>query len=280
MALFKPNIPALKAKRDLAGLLLILKSKDAPARRDAIKALGELGARSVVPALTQVLLADNFDVPEKADTATALGAIGDAAALDALVQAHAISFTRERALIEAATTAPNRKYHEGFYITRIATDEYLFRSAIAHALARIGGVRALNALFGLLASEVGQMANQVKREIQQAIQTIVQTRAPEFPTILMEKLKSPSPDVRHWAVHCLSDWGDPESADTLVTIACDEDEAYPVREAALMGLGEIGDRRALPFLEDLMKSGNRGIAHDADSSATRIRHRYPRAPQI
>ena len=113
MALFKPNIPALKAKRDLAGLLLILKSKDAPARRDAIKALGELGARSVVPALTQVLLADNFDVPEKADTATALGAIGDAAALDALVQAHAISFTRERALIKAATTAPNRKYQIG-----------------------------------------------------------------------------------------------------------------------------------------------------------------------
>ncbi|MBI5653578.1 MAG: HEAT repeat domain-containing protein [Chloroflexi bacterium] len=280
MSLFKPNIPALKAKRDLAGLLLILKSKDALARRDAIKAFGDLGARSVVPALIQVLLADNLDVPEKADTATALGAIGDADAIDALVQANAISHTRERRMIETATTAPNRKYHEGFYITRIATDEYLFRSARAHALARIGGARALNALFDALASEAGQMANQVKREIQQAIQTAVQTRAPEILAILIEKLKDKSPDVRHWAVHCLSDWGDPEIADTFVTIACDEDEAYPVREAALMGLGEIGDRRALPFLEDLLKSGNRGIAHDADSSATRIRERHPRAPQI
>jgi len=46
-----------------------------------------------------------------------------------------------------------------------------------------------------------------------------------------------------------------------------------VREAALGTLGKIGDARALPDLEALMRSGNRGLARDAKQCVIAIRTR-------
>ena len=51
MPLFGPNIAAMKEKGDLAGLVLMLKGKDVRARTQAVKALGELRARSAVSAI-------------------------------------------------------------------------------------------------------------------------------------------------------------------------------------------------------------------------------------
>ena len=69
--------------------------------------------------------------------------------------------------------------------------------------------------------------------------------------------------------------GGNEVIDTLVEAACDEQEDFDVREAALRSLGNVGDRRAIPFLEDLLQSGNRSIARDAQAALIGIRQRYP-----
>ncbi|CAG0947938.1 hypothetical protein ANRL1_04732 [Anaerolineae bacterium] len=280
MPIFKPNIAALKAKHDLAGLLQALKDKDAKTRREAIVACGDLGTRSLAPALVEILLADNPGIAEKADAVEALGKIGDESVMDVLVQANALSKERERDLIEAATTSPDRRYHEGFYITRIATDEFMFRSTIASAIARFGGMRALEALFDMLATENGHMANNIKSAIQTAITNVLRKGDAESVARLAGKLKHSSEDVRQWAAQCLGEFGDARVADTLIEVASNEEEPFLVRQAALMSLSQIGDRRTLPFLEDLQKAGNRGLARDAEMCAIQIRQRYPIAPQI
>lgn len=280
MSFFKPNISALKAKRDVAGLLNALKGKDAQIRREAIKALGDLGARPAVPALCDILLARDVSVADQAEVADALGKQSDAASLDALAKASTLSHERERKLIEMATSSPDRRYHEGYYITQIATSEYLFRSRLANAIAQIGDERAVTVLFDLLASESGQMASQVKQAIESAIEVVLQKYPAETPTWLAARLKHPSLDVRHRVAQLLGDFGTANEIDELLDLACDENEHYTVRQAALMSLGRVGDRSVLPVLEDLMGAGNRGLKRDAEQAAAQIREHYPSAPEI
>jgi len=277
MALFKPNIAALKNKRDLAGLLTVLKGKDGALRREAIKAFGELGARAVVPALCEIVLARAATGGEQMDAVEALGKIGDPAACDALMQASALSHERERALIEQATTATDRRYHEGYYITQIATSEYLYRGAIANALARIGGERAAHLLFDLLATEAGQMASQVKQTIQEAMRLALQKLGDGAMPLLIEHTQRGAPATRQWAVHCLGEFGAPPVEGLLVELAGDETQDFNVRQAAIMSLSQIGDRDVLAFLEDMTKSSHRGLARDAVECARQIRQRYPSA---
>src|SRR5574341_2159003 len=143
--LLGPNIPALKQKRDIVGLLKILQRDDVHARRAAIRALGDLGARAAVPALAALLTDDRRLVSEDIDAAQALGKIGDPSATDALLRANAASIAREQVSIEEATAPADKPYRAGFYINRISADEYTLRSEIAKALGNIGGARAITA---------------------------------------------------------------------------------------------------------------------------------------
>jgi len=275
MSLFKPNIAALKAKRDLAGLLTVLKGKDVTLRREAIKAFGELGARSVVPALCEIVLAREATGGEQVDAIEALGKIGDPAAFDVLIKASTLSHERERLRIEQATTAADRRYHEGYYITQIATSEYLYRSTVANALARIGGERAVRLLFDLLATEAGQMATQVKLAIQEAMRLALQKLGDDAMPLLVEYTQRGTPDVRQWVVACLGEFGNQQVEQLLVELAENESQVFNVRQAAIISLAQIGDRDVLPFLEDMTKSTHRGLAREAAECARQIRQRYP-----
>ncbi len=277
MPLFPPNIAAMKEKRDLAGLLMILKGKDARARSAAAEALGELGARSAVPAIIEILLAAAKTFAERTSAAEALGMIKDEAAIDALVQAIARSRTREQAAIDEIVESPNRKHSLNFYVNRIAADEYTLRSAIAIALGRIGGERSIRALFEMLASETGQMADSVKSDVRNAIADALQREGERFVPLACEELKHSSMDVRQWAAHCLGDLGGEPAVNALIAVAYDEQEDFDVREAAMHSLGNVGDRRVIPYLEDLVQSGNRSIVRDAQAALTGIRQRFPRS---
>lgn len=279
MPLFAPNIAAMKEKRDLAGLLMVLKGKDARARGQAAKALGELGARSTVSAITELLLAADNKLGEKTSAADALGMIKDDAAIDALVNAAAKSRERERGDINAAINSSDRKYSINFYVNRIAADEYTLRSAIAIALGRIGGERAIRALFEALALETGQMAESVKSDVRNSIADALQRGGERFVPLACEELKHSSMDVRQWAAHCLGDLGGAQAANALIATAYDEKEAFDVREAAMRSLGNIGDRRAIPYLEDLLHSGNRPVMRDAQAALAGIRQRSPKPPE-
>lgn len=275
MPLFGPNSAALKEKRDLAGLLLALKGSDWRARGEAAKALGELGAHSALPAIAAMLLAPDSKLGERISAAEALGKIGDAAALDALSQAITHSRARERAFIEAATNDPERKHSINLIINRIAADEYTLRSASAIALGRIGGERAIRALFDIIVAESGWMAANLENDARNAIRDAVMREGERFAPLLREMLKHASVEVRQWAAHCLGDIGSEEAVKALLETAYDENEDFLVRETALHSLGSVGDRRVIPYLEDLLASGNRAIARDAHAALTNIRQRFP-----
>lgn len=275
MPLFGSNIAALKEKRDLAGLLLALKGKDARGRQQAAQALGELSARSMVPAIAALLLTADNSLAEKTSAAEALGWIQDEAAMDALVDAAAQSRAREHASIDTATAATDRQYSINFYVNRIAADESTLRRAIALALGRIGGARAIRALFEMLALEAGQMADSVKSTVRNSIADALQKDGAQFVPRVCEELEHASADVRQWAAHCLGDLGGEPAIHALIAAAYNEQEVFGVREAALRSLGNVGDRRAIPYLEDLLQSGNRSVVRDAQSALTGIRQRHP-----
>ena len=120
--IFKPNISRLKERRDVTGLLDALTSKDTHTRREAIQALGEIGAKAAVPFLVEIL-ADVHNREDKEEAGAALRKIGDREAIEALVKANMLSRERERTLIDAAVASPNRRYREGFYVNRISSNE-------------------------------------------------------------------------------------------------------------------------------------------------------------
>jgi HEAT repeat protein len=273
MPLFKPNIVALKAKRDIAGLVHALQATESRTRADAVQALGELGEKKTAPALVALLLADEQQLGEKVEAADALGKIGDEGAIEPLLQAHVVSQRRERDLIDAARAAPDRRYRDGFYVNRIATDEYQLRTTIANALARIGGARAIHALFEMLATEQGAMASSVKSSIRAAIARALEAADARIVSPLCDELKHPSAEARQWAAHCLGEFGDASAADALLRAARNDQEEFAVREIALISLGKIGDARTLPDLQDLMRSGNLVLSRNAKACASAIRQR-------
>ena len=275
MPLFPPNIAAMKERRDLAGLLIVLKSKDARARAQAVQALGELGARSAVPAIAELLLLPASKLAEKTTAAEALGSIKDDSAVDALVQEIANSRERERGTIDAAIDAPDRKYSLNYYVNRIAADEYTLRSAIAIALGRIGGERGVRALFEMLATETGQMASSVKNDAKTAISAALESDGQRFVPLLIDELKGKAVEARQFAAYCLGDYASEDAVNALIAAAYDEQEDFDVRASAMRSLANIGDRRAIPYLEDLLHSGNRAVVRDAQAALTGIRQRHP-----
>lgn len=280
MPLFKPNLTTLKSKRDVAGLVQALKTKDARLRRDALKALGDLGDPRALAAVVQALLADEKELGDKVYAAEALGKLGDAAAIEPLVRANEISRHREQETIAAILASPDRRYRDNFYVNRIATDELELRTTIAHALAQIGGAAALRALFTMFATEQGAMEASIKNKLREAIQGVAKKLGNKAVPILCEQLHQSAAHVREWAAHCLGEFEDVQAIQQLVRVATNEDETFEVRVAALNSLGQIGNHDALPRIEELIHSPNRVIARDAKQCVTTIRTRLglPRLP--
>ena len=85
MGLFPPNVERLKEKGDVSGLVKALGYKDEAVRREAAKALGEIGdAAAVEPLITALRDEDPW---ARSFAASALGLIGGPAAAEPLVAA-------------------------------------------------------------------------------------------------------------------------------------------------------------------------------------------------
>ncbi|MBI4790002.1 MAG: HEAT repeat domain-containing protein [Chloroflexi bacterium] len=280
MPLFKPSIAALKQKRDVAGLAGALKSKDRQTRRDALKALADLEARAAVPALIELLLVEDGDLQTKVDVAELLRKLADGSAVPALLKANAVSQERERARIKAAIASSDHRYRDGLYVNLISAEETTLRSSIAAALGEIGGCEGLRALFEQLASETGPMERNTKDAIKMAIVNALGKNDPGATQVMCDLLKHESPEIRGWAAHCLGEAGDPSSQAALLRIACDDQQPFSVRQYAIASLGQIGDERAIPDLENLSVMPNRVLARDARQSAELIRQRRPKSPAL
>jgi HEAT repeat protein len=262
----------LKQKRDTAGLIKLLKSRDANSRRAAIQALGEIGAKPSTAALCELLSNAGTDRAEQVDLANALGAIGDPGAVGALLQAVVISRDRERALLADANSAADHT-RVGFAVNVISGNEYEVRHAIAQALGKIGGEPALRGLFAMLAAESGPMEDSGKTAARAAIAEMLERNQPAYLQVLFDQSTAESVECRQYAAERLREFRDSTVVDHLIAIACNENEAYIVRQSAIASLGRIGDIRALPCLTELSQSQNRALARDARINAAEVRQR-------
>lgn len=273
MPLFGANVAGLKQKRDVAGLTQLLKSKDARARADAIIALGELGDSRAVPALGELLVAPEQLIGDLIQAANALGKIDDASTIAALQRAVMVSRKREQDLIDLTRAAPERKYRDGFYVNRISTDEYELRTTIAGALANLANVDALNALFEMLANETGAMESSIKSKVREQIERACAKMGARATPVLCDQLRHASVHVRQWSAQNLIAYPERPVIDALLRAVSDDAEAYDVRVAAMITLGNIGDEACLPAIDELAVSANKSLAREAKQCAISIRQR-------
>lgn len=273
MPFFGTRVAGLKQKRDIAGLIQLLKSKDSHTRTEALQALGELGDPRAVPALGDLLAAPEQPISVLIQAANALGKIDAEATVAVLQRAVTLSRQREQDLIDLTRAAPNRRYSEGFYINRISTGEYELRTAIADALANLATVDALNTLFEMLANETGVMESSVKSQVRECIErACAKLGAPAAP-VLCAQLRHPSVEVRRWSAAYLGNFPERSVIDALLRTASDEAETFEVRVAAFIVLGNIGDEAVLPAIDELGSTPNQSLAREAKQCAIALRQR-------
>ncbi|MGG6241382.1 HEAT repeat domain-containing protein [Nodosilinea sp. AN01ver1] len=161
-----------------------------PLRRNAARALGKLGDRSVVPALIQCLACDDYYVRESA--AQALEALGDSRAIPAL-----------RALlaggVAAAVAVPGKPHLVQPY------------NAVLEALGTLGATDAVEEIAPFLGHDVAQVQNAATRALYQL------TGDATYCDRLVERLQEPNLQLRRSAMMDLGAIGYLPAAEAIAT---------------------------------------------------------------
>ena len=89
MKLFQPDLEKLKNKKNIKGLLKVLKRKDESLRLEAINILGEIADNRAVKPLIQTYYNKNESFKVREASIKALGKIGDKSAITPLIVATA-----------------------------------------------------------------------------------------------------------------------------------------------------------------------------------------------
>jgi HEAT repeat protein len=277
MPLFKPNIAAMKQKRDIQALLETMHTKDAQVRREAMQAIVDIG-KPALPALFSVLTNERVAVSAQMDVTEILVAIHDVSCIGALLRAVDMSRKREVTTIEQTTSASDRTYRPGFYVNQIATSEGLFRNTIATAVGKLGGLDAARALFKMMTEEQGAMATNIQAAIKTAMSEALQSADSTVIRQLSDMMPSGSVEARVMVADCLMQLGGDQAVAELMEIASNEREEFAVRAAAVSGIGKTADRRIIPQLEELQSSNNRTFVREVQGALEAIRMRFPPPP--
>ena len=277
MPLFKPNISAMKHKRDIQALLETMQTKDASIRREARQAIIEIG-KPALPTLFAVLTNERVTAPVQMDVAEILPALHDDTCIEAMLRAVEMSRAREVATIEQTTSASDRTYRPGFYVNQIATSEGLFRNALATSIGNIGGWRAVQALFKMMTEEKGAMASHIQSTIKSAMSDALRNTDRATIRQMSELMPAGSVEARVMIADCLTQLGGDQAVAELMEIASDEREEFSVRAAAISGIGRMADRNLIPQLEGLQYSGNRAFVREVQGALEAIRMRCPPPP--
>jgi HEAT repeat protein len=138
-------------------------------------------------------------------------------------------------------------------LVRILDDPELLLDAPDPAVRRIAVGAAANhphLLSRIIEMLAGDPASSVRRECAE-----VAGRMSKTPIAALENaLSDPSAEVREAATNALGEIARPDSVESLIALAADEEEDRLVREAAVASLGAIGDERARPVLLSLIAS--------------------------
>ena len=252
--------------RNLERHLSDLADSDPLVRRDAARALGELGDRAAVPALVDAL---RRRIPEpddeshaehasRAAAAVALGKIGDPAAAEPLLEAIADPFN----LGTAASTALGRLDPPPVArIVEAAGDADSWRRArAAMALGEIGDHAALDTIVGLTADA----EEHVRRAAAAALDKLRDPRAAGALKRLLEN-ESETPFVRSYAAMALGGLKDASAVPALMAATGSPDAL--LRRAAARALCRIDAPATRTTLERLASS-------DPDKTVRDVVSRY------
>jgi len=210
------------------------------ARREAAKALGEIGGTRAVEPLIEAL--KDKEVTVRAIAARSLGEIGD-----------------ERAVEPLAESLKSRKLQFAFA-----------RKAATEALAKIGSDRAIEALLKTL--ELNESPH-VLEAAADAFGQMGDARAVEpLIRLLKDRIELPwlpgVTDVLAKAIRALGEIGDARAIDTLVQGLRHKNRK--VRTAAAEALGKIGDARALEPLTKALEDRDKRVREAVEGALERV----------
>jgi HEAT repeat protein len=241
-SLFRPNIERLKAKRDVQGLARALKHSQLQIRRDAIKALGEIGDSSAVPALTAVLKDARSDLWNNA--ITALGNIKDVSAAKAL-----INELKEKAF-DWKVRDPDLA--EQSIIEVLASFEPHLKGFADNEVCAF----VVNAAKNLrIMRQVKDLANDKLRN-ENRIKEVSAVGPPAVPSLIRGLSEHESGYIEN-ICEVLGIIGDNSAVDSLISIIRRHSGSGVFREAtqqAAIALGKIGDLRAIDILKAEMRN--------------------------
>lgn len=248
----KPDVDTLAAKRDVQGLLKLLKPHvNWSIRMKAARALGELGDVQAVEPLIAVMREGVSQLGWEA--AKSLGKLGDARAVDPL--------------LHFLTTAEEPRFHDGSsqHESRISAALEALKALDAHltdaqrvtvalytnsfevrkaALDKYGAVAT-----GPLAEALNAKVARVRENALQGIRLVGEVH---MVGPLIAALKSPDDKVRRGAAELLGRAGDVRAVEPLIAALKDDDSH--VRGAAAEALGELDDARAVEPLMDMLNA--------------------------
>jgi HEAT repeat protein len=209
--------PRMLGEKQVAGMLLLLKSKHWQAREFGCYVLGRRRAKAAIDALIALLSDESERVRER--SAEALGRIGDPKAVDALL-----------ARLDHPKEMRGKRGSAA-------------RGQIALALGRLGEKRALRPLIAVLKDE----STQVKRLAAAALGLLGEAAAGNAILPLLEERNR---DVIRTAVISLGRLKCAAAVDGILPLLGHKDGR--LRSSAAQALGRIGDRRAAPVLKAVM----------------------------
>lgn len=224
-------------------------------RVDAAKALAKMGSPAVVDALARAILSEKF-WHVQGEMAQALGQIRTPAAAQALLRAHAdISHPKaRRAILYALGEFREIQVRDRLLETYQDEKSYFAFNQAIRALARQGDPAALDVIEDALKKESW---NDVTRS--GALEALTALKPADVVARLKKHTAYGVPDTRRMtAIRCLAQVGvgRTDVQDHLIGLL--NDPYLLVQMAAVRGLSQIGDERAVPALEKLTEGDRDG----------------------
>ncbi len=245
----RANVEKMKVERDVEGLIKALNyKKDRDVRRDAAKALGQIGntrnMESVIP-LVQALKYENEEI--RTEAAWFLEQIEKADTTEPIIPLiQALKDKKEEVRTEAAKAIGKIGDQRAtkHLVKALKDKERNVRVEATKAIRKIGDPRTIKPLIKALKDE----EEDVRLQAVKAIEKIGDPRAAKH---LVKALKDEDGDVRVEAAKALGQIGDLGATKHLVKALKDEEE--DVRIEAVKAIGEIGDPRAIKPLIKALK---------------------------
>lgn len=235
---------ALAAKDGAEVVLKLLSSRDSYVRLAAVRALGEIGSKSAVPALSDIVRKDDNMFMKKTAT-EALGEIGDAEAIPVLVEAMFIE--------KGASIYPQASLA-------------LASIGAAAVPALVETMHGKNAVVQKMAEDKGFIEGAVEAKCAEVLGDL---RAKQVEPEFVKRFKETKNPIlqRNFAI-ALGQLGGPKAVEALSKAA--SEPASDLRQFIVDALNELSDRSALPALLGAAKAGDVEARRVAFRAFTRL----------